>query len=168
MFAPPICRRRWRNNAFPFWQLRRRRRQPSEHRRERSEQSNTARCASSSEKGGAGNLFERDSLSGNTTRRGCRGAARTAHSRPVSLAGGPRLRRDRRLGLAAERVHSQLPGVIAGSPWFLDTMQQVMKQPRAGVPFKRAGHYYFLSRNNGTQNPGRDLRLSMPSPRVRL
>jgi prolyl oligopeptidase len=36
-------------------------------------------------------------------------------------------------------------------PWFLDTMQQVMKQPRAGVPFKRAGHY-FVSRNDGTQN----------------
>jgi murein DD-endopeptidase MepM/ murein hydrolase activator NlpD len=35
MFAPPICRRRWRNNAFPFRQLRRRRRQPSEHRSER-------------------------------------------------------------------------------------------------------------------------------------
>jgi ribosome-associated toxin RatA of RatAB toxin-antitoxin module len=35
MFAPPICRRRWRNNAFPFRQLRRRRRQPSEHRGER-------------------------------------------------------------------------------------------------------------------------------------
>jgi hypothetical protein len=46
MFAPPICRRRWRNNAFPFCQLRRRRRQPSEHRSERSELSNTARCAS--------------------------------------------------------------------------------------------------------------------------
>ena len=30
-------------------------------------------------------------------------------------------------------------------------MQQVMKQPRAGVPFKRAG-YYFVSRNNVTQN----------------
>jgi hypothetical protein len=44
-FAPPICRRRWRNNALPFRQLRRRRRQPSEHRRERSEQSNTARDA---------------------------------------------------------------------------------------------------------------------------
>jgi len=28
MFAPPICRRRWRNNAFPFHQIRRRRRQP--------------------------------------------------------------------------------------------------------------------------------------------
>ena len=37
-------------------------------------------------------------------------------------------------------------------PWFLDTMQQVMKQPRAGVPFKRAGHYCFVSKNNGTQN----------------
>jgi murein DD-endopeptidase MepM/ murein hydrolase activator NlpD len=53
MFAPPIsktkgrersehqpqrravCRRRWRNNAFPFRRIRRRRRQPSEHRRER-------------------------------------------------------------------------------------------------------------------------------------
>jgi prolyl oligopeptidase len=35
--------------------------------------------------------------------------------------------------------------------WFLDTMLQVMKQPRAGVPFKRAGHY-FVSRNDGTQN----------------
>ena len=34
-FAPPICRRRWRNNAFPLRQLRRRRRQPSEHRSER-------------------------------------------------------------------------------------------------------------------------------------
>ena len=30
-------------------------------------------------------------------------------------------------------------------------MQQVMRQPRAGVPFKRAGHY-FVSRNDGTQN----------------
>ena len=36
-------------------------------------------------------------------------------------------------------------------PWFLDTMQQIMRQPRAGVPFKRAG-YYFVSRNNGSQN----------------
>jgi prolyl oligopeptidase len=35
--------------------------------------------------------------------------------------------------------------------WFLDTMLQVMQQPRAGVPFKRAGHY-FVSRNDGTQN----------------
>jgi murein DD-endopeptidase MepM/ murein hydrolase activator NlpD len=35
MFAPPICRRRWRNNAFPFHQLRRRRRQPGEHCSER-------------------------------------------------------------------------------------------------------------------------------------
>jgi prolyl oligopeptidase len=35
--------------------------------------------------------------------------------------------------------------------WFLDTMQQAMRQPRAGVPFKRAG-YYFVSRNDGTQN----------------
>jgi hypothetical protein len=42
-----VCRRRWRNNAFPFRQIRRRRRQPSEHRSERSEPSNTARCASS-------------------------------------------------------------------------------------------------------------------------
>ena len=32
MFAPPIWRRRWRNNAFPFRQIRRRRRQPSENR----------------------------------------------------------------------------------------------------------------------------------------
>ena len=47
MFAPPICRRRWRDNAFPFRQTRRRRRQLSEHRSERSEQSNTAPCASS-------------------------------------------------------------------------------------------------------------------------
>jgi prolyl oligopeptidase len=36
-------------------------------------------------------------------------------------------------------------------PWFLDTMQQVLRQPRAGVPFKRAGHY-FVTRNDGTQN----------------
>ena len=35
--------------------------------------------------------------------------------------------------------------------WFLDTMQQLMRQPRAGVPFKRAGHY-FVSRNDGSQN----------------
>jgi prolyl oligopeptidase len=35
--------------------------------------------------------------------------------------------------------------------WFLQTMQQVMRQPRAGVPFKRAGHY-FVSRNDGRQN----------------
>jgi hypothetical protein len=36
-------------------------------------------------------------------------------------------------------------------PWFLDTMQHVMGRPRAGVPFKRAGHY-FVTRNDGTQN----------------
>jgi prolyl oligopeptidase len=35
--------------------------------------------------------------------------------------------------------------------WFFDTMQLVMGQPRAGVPFKRAGHY-FVSRNDGNQN----------------
>ena len=35
--------------------------------------------------------------------------------------------------------------------WFLDMMQRVMRQPRAGVPFKRAGHY-FVSRNDGSQN----------------
>jgi hypothetical protein len=29
MFAPPICGRRWWNSAFPFRQLRRRRRQPA-------------------------------------------------------------------------------------------------------------------------------------------
>jgi hypothetical protein len=46
MFAPPICRRRWRNNAFPFRQLRRRRRQPGEHRSERSEQSTERALAS--------------------------------------------------------------------------------------------------------------------------
>jgi prolyl oligopeptidase len=34
---------------------------------------------------------------------------------------------------------------------FLETMQRVMEQPRAGVPFKRAGHY-FVSRNDGSQN----------------
>jgi hypothetical protein len=38
MFAPPICRRRWRNNAFPFCQIRRRRGNQAEHRSERSEQ----------------------------------------------------------------------------------------------------------------------------------
>ena len=36
-------------------------------------------------------------------------------------------------------------------PWFLETMQLVMRQPRAGVPFKRADHY-FVSRNDGSQN----------------
>ena len=36
-------------------------------------------------------------------------------------------------------------------PWFLETMQQVMGRPRAGVPFKRARHY-FVSRNDGSQN----------------
>jgi prolyl oligopeptidase len=35
--------------------------------------------------------------------------------------------------------------------WFLDTMQRVMRRPRAGVPFKRGGHY-FVSRNDGSQN----------------
>ena len=34
---------------------------------------------------------------------------------------------------------------------FSTTMQRVMRQPRAGVPFKRAGHY-FVSRNDGSQN----------------
>jgi len=46
MFAPPTCRRRWRNNAFPFRQIRRRRRQPSEHRT--SEASNQTLCARAS------------------------------------------------------------------------------------------------------------------------
>jgi prolyl oligopeptidase len=35
--------------------------------------------------------------------------------------------------------------------WFLNTMQQLMRHPRAGVPFKRAGHY-FVTRNDGSQN----------------
>jgi hypothetical protein len=49
MLAPPFWRRRWRNDAFPFRQIRRRRRQPSEHRRERSEQSNSGRRSERSE-----------------------------------------------------------------------------------------------------------------------
>ena len=74
MFAPPICRRRWRDNAFPFRQIRRRRRQPSEHPSERSEQSNTARCASSSKRGVsivavAGQLFETADVCRNCSRR---------------------------------------------------------------------------------------------------
>ncbi len=43
---------------------------------------------------------------------------------------------------------------LAGLPeraWFLQTMQAVVRRPRAGVPFKRAG-WYFCSRNDGTQN----------------
>jgi prolyl oligopeptidase len=40
---------------------------------------------------------------------------------------------------------------VPDRPWFLHTMQQVMSQPRTGVPFKRAGHY-FVSRNDGNQN----------------
>ena len=36
-------------------------------------------------------------------------------------------------------------------PSFLETMQLVMRQPRAGVPFKRADHY-FVSRNDGSHN----------------
>jgi prolyl oligopeptidase len=36
-------------------------------------------------------------------------------------------------------------------PWFTETMLRIMSQPRAGVPFKRAGHY-FVDRNDGTQN----------------
>ena len=40
---------------------------------------------------------------------------------------------------------------LSGRQWFLDTMQQVIRQPRAGVPFKRAGHY-FVTRNDGNQN----------------
>jgi prolyl oligopeptidase len=40
---------------------------------------------------------------------------------------------------------------LPGRPWFLETMQQVMRRPRAGVPFRRAGHY-FVSRNDGSQN----------------
>jgi prolyl oligopeptidase len=39
-------------------------------------------------------------------------------------------------------------------------MQQVMRQPRAGVPFKRAGHY-FVTRNDGTQN--QDVTYVAPS-----
>ena len=40
---------------------------------------------------------------------------------------------------------------VSDRPWFLNTMQQIMSRPRAGVPFKRAGHY-FVSRNDGNQN----------------
>ena len=40
---------------------------------------------------------------------------------------------------------------LSDRQWFLNTMQQVMRQPRAGVPFKRAGHY-FVTRNDGSQN----------------
>jgi prolyl oligopeptidase len=40
---------------------------------------------------------------------------------------------------------------LADRPWFTETMRKVMSQPRAGVPFKRAGHY-FVDRNDGTQN----------------
>ena len=53
--ADPRCSRRRSaggddgTTLFRFHHLRRRRRQPSEHRSERSEQSNTARCASSQE-----------------------------------------------------------------------------------------------------------------------
>jgi prolyl oligopeptidase len=49
---------------------------------------------------------------------------------------------------------------VPDRPWFLDTMQQVMSQPRAGVPFKRAGHY-FVSRNDGNQN--QDVMYVAPS-----
>jgi prolyl oligopeptidase len=35
--------------------------------------------------------------------------------------------------------------------WFHETMKLIMGQPRVGVPFKRAGHY-FVSRNDGRQN----------------
>jgi hypothetical protein len=84
MFAPPICRRRWRNSAFPFRQLRRRRRQPSEHRSERSEQSNTARCASSSELGrecGDGDrtldrVLDNGAAARRTSHRSCPGSTR--------------------------------------------------------------------------------------------
>jgi hypothetical protein len=43
MFAPPICRRRWRNNAFRFRQIRRRRRQQANIAASGSEQANAAR-----------------------------------------------------------------------------------------------------------------------------
>jgi prolyl oligopeptidase len=36
-------------------------------------------------------------------------------------------------------------------PWFAETMLRIMGQPRAGVPFKRAEHY-FVDRNDGSQN----------------
>lgn len=35
--------------------------------------------------------------------------------------------------------------------WFSDTMKLIMGKPRAGIPFKRVGHY-FVSRNDGRQN----------------
>jgi prolyl oligopeptidase len=34
--------------------------------------------------------------------------------------------------------------LLPDRPWFLDTMEQVMSQPRAGVPFKRAGRLLRL------------------------
>jgi hypothetical protein len=58
MFAPPICRRRWRNNALPFRQIRRRRRQPSEHRSERQRAIKHSAMREQLQLGGLGGLTE--------------------------------------------------------------------------------------------------------------
>jgi prolyl oligopeptidase len=53
-----------------------------------------------------------------------------------------------------EQQNAVTDAYLAGLPdrsWFTETMQAVVGRPRAGVPFKRAG-WYFLSRNDGTQN----------------
>ena len=101
--------------------------------------------------GSVSSLLERDSLSGNASGRGRRGAARKDHRGPIPLAGGSRLGRDRRLGERQNEFTAAYLESLPDRPWFLDTMQQVMRQPRAGVPFKRAGHY-FVTRNDGSQN----------------
>jgi hypothetical protein len=49
MFAPPICSRDGGTTPFPYRQIRRRRRQLSEHPSERSEQSNMAASGASNQ-----------------------------------------------------------------------------------------------------------------------
>src|SRR5688500_10738807 len=53
MFTPPICRRNWRNNASPFHQIRRRRRQPANIAASGASKQ-TPRCSRRRSAGGAG------------------------------------------------------------------------------------------------------------------
>jgi prolyl oligopeptidase len=134
-----------------FRQLGRKRRQPCEHRSERSEQSDRARCASSSEKGRPV-AFSSVARYPETRRDD---VVDVLHGR--SIADPYRWLEDPDSADTADWVKRQNEfsaryfELLPDRPWFLETVQQVMRQPRAGVPFKRAGHY-FVSRNDGSQN----------------
>src|SRR5215207_391072 len=141
------ARRRSERRCSFLCERRRRRR----IRRERSERSNTARCASSSKKEGPVTSWSvtrypetrRDEVVDVLHGRTIADPYRWLED-PDSVETADWVKRQNEF--TAQYLES-----LPDRQWFLDTMQQVMRQPRAGVPFKRAGHY-FVSRNDGSQN----------------